>query len=277
MLSPGIHRDVSRADYDADPGLNQSLVKKFAEARTPAHFKYDQEHAEQPDTDSIRIGNAVDWTIFEPTSLPRRLIVWPGERRGKDWAAFKEEHKAKVILSQAESLRAIGAVDALLHNTDSSRWISSSEHQVMIIAEHPDFKIRMKGLLDMLPPKAYGWVGDLKTTMDASAEGFALQSFKMGYHVQAAYYLDLLKFAGEPAEYFGFICVENEPYHGVAIHGIHHLSAEAQLGRQTYESAIVALSRHRTENVWPAYPNDWSKITYKPWQLKPQEEFKAIV
>lgn len=267
------------ADYRADPGLNQSLLKKFLEARTPAHFKWDQEHGKEPDTDALRIGTAVDWLCFDLSQehAMHRIAVWQEERRqGNAWKAFKIENIGKLILTIPEMSRVIGATEALKSHPDASRWIKSSEHQVVIIAEHPDFHIRMKGLLDMMPDNKYGWVGDLKTAEDASPAGFSMNAWRMGYHIQAAYYLDLLKFAGMPVEEFGFVIVENEPYHGITIQGMHCLSAEVQLGRTQYEAALVKLAQCRAQDIWPAYDAQWTKVLYKPWQLNPKAEVQVI-
>lgn len=285
-LSPGLHFDVPDDIYRADPGINQSLLKAFGRARSPAHFRYDQSNPPDPNHPSrsgIRIGSFVDARLFRgPNFADKAFGVWPGERKGSGWTAFKERNEGAVLLNGDENDRAHGVLEALDGNDDMRKILRVSSQQVVAIAEHPKLKFRMKGLIDLLPdpercdPLLLDYAFDLKTAKDASNEGFAKACYDFSYDIQAAYYSDILKLLGREVKTFGFIVVENTPPHVVKIHFI-NLNSEIICGipgtkykgaRKRYEAWATAYLNCVANNNWPGYPESWSEITYKPWMLR---------
>jgi hypothetical protein len=267
LLPVGIHYDVPETVYRADPGLNQSLLKKFMQANSPAHFLWESTQPDElKEKDFIKIGNFVDNEVFRPGTSKNRFVVWPGERRGNEWKAFKEANKDKEILNEDEMNRAIGAYNALMAHTDAKRWITSSKHQVVVIAVHPETGIRMKGLVDLFPDITYGWIADLKTAADASLQ-FHIQAFKMGYAIQARYYMDLLRFNDVFMNNFAFVVVENSPYHGVQVHHFSYDQEEIIRAGKDYTAAMIAYDECRSTNTWPGYSTAWQRITFPRWAL----------
>ena len=81
---------------------------------------------------------------------------------------------------------------------------------------------------------------DLKTTMDASPEGFARAILNYQYHIQAAFYIDGASVQMDNTNIdlirFTFIAIETKPPYA---HGIYELTPEAlNQGRRTYEKAF---------------------------------------
>lgn len=269
-LSIGLHPNIPEEVYRADHGLNQSLLKAFGSANSPLHFK---ERPPKEETDSIRIGNYVDWATFRPWELSKLLAVWPGERKGNDWKAFKEANKDKVILNASEHERALGAATAIAVHDDAQKILKVCNYQVVGIAQHP-LGFRMKGLLDLLPdplrcdPLLLDYAFDLKTADDASSEGFALACYKWGYDVQAAFYMDILNAIGGNVNHFGFIVVENEKPHAVKIHYLSNGSQEIRRARERYQSWAIAYLDCLKHDRWNGYSESWSEITFKPWMLR---------
>lgn len=273
MLSPlslGLHLNIQEEAYRMDLGLNQSLLKDFGTARTPAHFK---DRKPREETDSLRIGNYVDWATFCPHTLGQRVAVWPGERRGNDWKEFKQQNKDKVILNGSEHERALGAATAIAVHDDAQKILKVCNYQVAGIAQHPS-GFRMKGLIDLLPdplrcdPLLLDYVFDLKTADDASTEGFALACYKWGYDVQAAFYMDILNAIGSNVNHFGFIVVENEKPHAVKIHYLSNDSREIRRARERYQSWAIGYLNCLKHDQWNGYSESWSEITFKPWMLR---------
>lgn len=272
-LSAGLHFDIADDAYRSDAGLSQSLLKAFGRAKSPAHFRYEQEHPKE-ETDSLRIGSYVDAALFRAADLGTRFAIWPGERKGKDWTAFKEAGQGRMILNGTEQERAVSATKAIINHDDASKLLPVCSKQVAVIAEHPRLKLRMKGLIDMLPdsarcdPLLLDYAFDLKTASDASPEGFAKACWEFGYDIQAAFYTDLLNMNGRDVKTFGFIVVENKPPHLVKIH---YLTLDSQIirrARRRYEDWMLAYSNCVKLNNWPGYTSGWSEIQYKPWMLR---------
>ena len=277
-LKPGIHFNMHEDGYRSDPGLNQSLVKRFIAAPTPFHFKYEQDHPPEK-SDAMKLGSAVDCLVSDAAKFKERFIVWQGGRRqGKEWDAFelRAEDARMEILTLAEKERVIGMVNALEANEDASGIIRHSKRQVVAIADHPSLGFRMKALIDLLPDTNSEWLFDLKTAAGADCNTFHDQCFKLDYAMQARWYMDTCRFAGVYIKSFGFVVVENEPPHGVQIH--YYDYEDEAIGRAglRYAEAVPRLLECVKNNAWPDYGAAWRKVTTKPWMLKEQQEGEAL-
>ncbi len=127
-----------------------------------------------------------------------------------------------------------------------------------------------------------GIVGDLKTTEDASPEGFARSIAKYGYDVQHPYYLDTLnlalkqsgsdEFAKHPASAnaFVFIVVEKSFPHAVEVYTLDDLS-EA-IGRAKYRKSLDTYAECKRTGVWPGYSDGSVQVISLPqWHMKQNE------
>lgn len=256
LLTPGIHFDVPFQDYLADPGINQSELKKFGRAKSPAHYLWDKDHPDDKEPVHFKIGRFVESIFF---------------RRGTPI-----EHG----LTVQEETHATGCILSLLGHTDAVRLRDACNLQVAVIGQGPP---RRKGMIDMLPdparcdPLLLDYVIDLKTGADAGPEGFRNACYKFGYHVQAAYYMDLLEMAGRKVSTFVFIVVETRPTYAVAIHYMPRVSVEVETGRSTYTRWLKDYSACLEKEQWPGYGSDWSRVQFKPWQLRDAYEPERIV
>lgn len=284
LLPIGLHYDLPDEVYRKEPGFNQSNLKSFAKANTPQHFKYGADHPAEP-TASLRIGSFVDTALLRPEVLGRKFAIWSeGARRGAAWNTFKEANGERAILTVDEQEAALGCIEAVKAHDDAMKLIRACRSQVAAIANHPTLGFRMKALFDILPdpercdPALLDYLFDLKTTNDASPEGFTDSCWKYGYDVQAAFYMDALEYAGGPkVNHFGFIAVENEPPHGVKIHFLRRDSKEIRRARESYEAWMRYYAECHGKNSWPGYTDSWTEIAFKPWQIRTEDwEGEAI-
>ena len=93
-------------------------------------------------------------------------------------------------------------------------------------------------------------IGDIKTTEDVSKEGFGKTIAQRRYHVQAAWYLDILKmlYGDEAPTQFAFIaCQKRRPF-DVAV----HFATEEQiaLGRMLYQEDLARLAECQRTGIW---------------------------
>ncbi len=112
---------------------------------------------------------------------------------------------------------------------------------------------------------------DLKSTMDASPEGFRKSIANYGYDMQCAFYKDGSAAVGRPAKAFVFIAVENTACvvegqaKGV---GVYVLDADSEaLGRAKYREALTTYSRCRSTGVWPCYGDQVQTISLPTWNF----------
>lgn len=101
-------------------------------------------------------------------------------------------------------------------------------------------------------------IADLKTTDDVSLAGFGYKIFKFRYHVQAAWYLDILKmlYGSDAPRTFAFIAVEKDPPYDVAVHYLDE--ADIEIGRQLYQRDLALYDQCRLQDYWPG--KDFGKV-----------------
>lgn len=105
---------------------------------------------------------------------------------------------------------------------------------------------------------------DLKTTEDASPEGFARSIAKFRYDVQDAFYTDGVKAAtGKKPKAFVFIAVEKKPPYGV---GVYVLDSESrEIGRLQYQRDLQVFAECERTGEWPGYGDQIQTITLPAW------------
>lgn len=105
---------------------------------------------------------------------------------------------------------------------------------------------------------------DLKTTEDASPEGFAKSMANYRYDVQAAYYLDGVQQAtGKRPKAFVFIAVEKKTPYGVGVYVLDSDSLE--LGRAQYQHDLRIYAECVRTGEWPGYGDKIQTISLPAW------------
>lgn len=199
----------------------------------------------------------------------------------------------------AELLRANG-VEVTLWSDVQAEWMKNNGHRTVLTAEQWDQLHRMRdavmahpaanALLTSAPGKAEQsvyWVDaetgvlcrcrpdywredgvlvDLKTTDDASPEGFAKSIANWRYDVQAPFYMDGVKaVTGRDALAFVFIAVEKKPPCAV---GVYVLDSDSiQLGRAQYRADLHTFAACQATGNWPGYGDKIQTISVPGWHL----------
>lgn len=138
------------------------------------------------------------------------------------------------------------------------------------------------GVLCRCRPDFYrtdGVVVDLKSTVDASPDGFSKSINSWRYHVQAAFYLDGIRSAIEQGasdmalpQAFVFIAVEKSAPHAVAAYFIEAESVD--IGRREYRADLDRYAECVASNRWPGYGDKIQSIGLPEWRLR-REEIEA--
>ena len=181
------------------------------------------------------------------------------------------------ILSHAEVELVIGMADALRAHDGASQLIEATiatervlRWNYLLRDQEP---VPCKAMLDGLiyeKPSGRSQIIDLKTTLDASQDGFAREIAKYHYHIQGAFYMDGLYANFFPLGVeiedieFVLIAVESKPPHAV---GVYKLGSSAiNQGRREYTRALqqywrcmeaekAMLAEGRSPDLaWPGYP-----------------------
>jgi PDDEXK-like domain of unknown function (DUF3799) len=238
------------AQYRAIEAVSKSALDQFA--KSPAHYKHtiiDKNRIQA--TPAMEFGSAFDCFLLTPELFAEQYAIAPDVRRGtKAWDEFESANPGKTIIKADDLNRIEAMAQAVSKHPAASLLLSGGESQVSYVWTNVDTGLLMKGRADYVRPE--GVIIDVKTTQDASPEGFARSAASFRYHVQAAAYLSAQAATGGPvSDQFCFIAVEKDAPHAVSVYT---LDAESlALGFQILTKNLRDLSKCLADDRWPAY------------------------
>jgi hypothetical protein len=258
----GVFFDLPEAVYRSAPGVCQSDLK--AMHKSPAHYYAKITEPKNEQTAAQLFGTLMHRAALEPERLAESFVVNPegmnfATKEGKAWKA--EQTKDIITQDEFDALR--GCRDSVASHPIASEIIRRGKHEVSVFKRHAATGILLKGRLDVLAVDNEGFttVADIKTTDDASLNGFSRQIAHWGYHRQAAFYMDIIG-----ATFFAFIATEKESPFAVAVY---NLDAESiELGRRENEAALLRVAECEKSSIWPAYASDIQEISVPNWLKK---------
>jgi hypothetical protein len=254
----GIAYGLPFEEYRKAEGINCSGLKRILQS--PLHYKSELEQ-QREETKSMMIGTAVHCAILEPHLFESQYGFMPEglDKRTKEGkSAFAElEQSGKIILSY-EDYREVCRIAISVQDHDTAGKLFSSGHpEVSVFAEIDNIKakVRMDWLRNIIV--------DLKTTDDASPEGFARSIAKFSYDMQAAWYLDCANAAGIDVNTFLFVAVEKSAPYAIGIYELDHESIE--IGRAKCRKALNLYRYCKENNDWFGYSPDIITLSLPRW------------
>lgn len=220
-FSPGIYDCYTNAEYHAHEAVSKSDLDLIH--RSPAHYKA----ARHEDTPALRFGTAFHCAVLENDRFNETYTVIEGDRRTK---AVKDSIKdaeaaGKIILTADDFNALMGMAQAVFKNPICAALLRGSLKEHSVFAELDGVRVKCR-------PDGWstekGVLFDLKSTEDASPEGFARTVAKYRYHVQDAFYRHVVASATNcDADdlSFIFIAVEKKPPFAVALYQLDELAA----------------------------------------------------
>lgn len=223
------------------PPLHFSQLKHIA--KSPLHYKHALSTAWK-DKRHFRIGRAVDMLH---TGNTEKLVIYPGERRGKKWADFEKAQSPDAeIITEAEKVDIYGMAGAL-HRHAAALELLQGERQRTF---QWDIAGRQcEGTPDCFTPVR---VVDLKSTRCADPRRFRWDVRKLGYHAQLSWYANGLRAAGlaQPEEHY-IVAVESEAPYPVVVYRLSPTDLEQ--GTQLWRGWFETLRICEEANIWPGY------------------------
>ena len=260
----GVYFDLAEDIYRAATGVNISALKSMG--KSPAHYLAQLTQPKSEPTPAMVFGTLLHRAALEPHKLEGSFAVKPDgmtfvTKEGKAWRDAQtlpiitaEQNEA--LKGAAVSVAEHKAVKKILNLDDARREVSVFKRR---IKKNPNSTL-LKGRLDIVfdDDERNTCIADIKTTEDASPEGFAKSIAAFGYAQQAAYYMDLLE-----ASFFLFIAVEKVAPYAV---GVYCLDAESiALGREKNTRQLDLLEQCQESGIWPAYSQEIETITLPRW------------
>lgn len=287
MIKPGIYYDMSNADYHGDPdSLSSSGAKLLAREGGAKLFHYQQTHPTPP-TPAMEFGTAAHaWIlegkepiVFEPgikfEGLDGKEYTLTKGRDTKAGRAFTElkaqEHPDTPIVSLSDYEHLAGMREAVLNHTEAARLLNLPGRSEVSIFWKTETGATLKCRPDYLPDdidpeRDYIPIIDLKTTVDATQDGFRRSAIKFGYHQSAAWYMDGLAAAGIKSDaQMVFIAVEKTPPYLVAVYD---LKEEALIvGNELNRQAVETYESCRALDIWQGIPEHSRSLAIKPYEI----------
>lgn len=193
------------------------------------------------------------FTSGSKPELARRLVEEAGYDRSRIMLYLKEDHDAAMSDRIAIPAKDYKDMLAMLHRVN--RHHSAGPLLRGAYTEESYYVTDGAGVLRKCRTDAISadgqFVLDLKTTDDVSEEGFGRTIAYRRYHVQAAWYLDILRMLygdGAPKG-FAFIAAQKTRPYDVAVH---YLTPEQiELGRMLYQRDLARLIGCQQADFWP--------------------------
>lgn len=249
---------ITRADYDALPGLNQTMAKVLL--RSPAKYKHALANPPKA-TAALREGIMTHAAVLQPDLFARYKPEPDVKKNTKEGKAAYEYWKT--TLAETDIPCDCDEYDNALHYADGLRAVMASHairvHAAEIALSATYMSVPIKGCIDFIG--ADGYIYDLKTTREeATPYGFGRELQRNpDFRLQAAWYLFLWKLNfGESPKGFRIIAVEKEaPYEGAVFELDQELIADG--GIKMLE-AITTFQKCTEFDTWPTYPAEIIKV-----------------
>jgi len=245
--------DWSNEQYHAHAAVSRSMLQELKKSPYHYYYKYLSGLYEQEElTPSLIIGDCVHTCFLEPEKANDRYIQAPDinkrTKAGKEeWAAFEEEHKDKIIMTEHQMDETSKMVASLINNEYAVGLVENAQIEKSILFAHET------GIQCKVRPDA--WRGelvvDLKTTADASYRAFQNSAYKFGYYLQAGMINQALKSLDIEMQRFVFVCVENKEPYATAVYILDRDAIE--YGVAQFDDLMGRLAKHVETNSWPAY------------------------
>ena len=255
-------------DYVSKSAL--SLIKV-----SPAHYK---EPEEKPETDALIFGSAYHCYVLEPERFERdyyifdeqnaiSAIIAKANSEGKDvqkvraTKAYKEWLKGQEKVSAGKKMitkdlfdRIERMKERLFRHPYAKMLLTNGRPEVSYMGsiETETGTINVKFKPDYIKDTKH-LVVDLKTAADASIDGFTRAAADHDYHIQAAFYADLMtKIEGQNRD-FTFMFIAQEKVSPFAFNIFEASPQFMAQGRYEYEMLLQLYKFCLDNDRWPGY------------------------
>jgi len=257
---------MTREEYDRVQRVNWSTLKELG--RSPVHYRH-RLLTPRTDTDAMKLGRAVHVAVLEPEHFFSQYVLWDeGIRRGKVWDAFKKKYAGSEILKRDEYDLCLAIQAAVRSHPDAAPLLHHGEPESTMLWTDAATGLECKGRVDYGQPAT---ITDLKTTRDASQDGFGREAWRLDYQAQLAMYQDgwAESHAGVRPDVM-IVAVENYAPHVVQVYRVADAVLEA--GREHYRGLLETLKECRTSGQWPGYATGVMDLMPPRWAMESDEE-----
>jgi exodeoxyribonuclease VIII len=274
--------DIPNEVYHADRNaISKSWLDRVA--KSPLHL---QQYLNTPheSTLALVLGSAVDCLVFEPEKFDSLFMKSPVDDKGvphkkttkggrEAWAEAQKvaEESGKTIIECHLTdywTECMQMADAITGNPLMKEILQDGVGQVTFIAPDPHTGLIRKCKTDNYHEGSNS-VCDLKTAVSASPYEFARSIANYRYHVQDAYYSDIIADVVGSMPSFMFAVLEKPPKNVVPDSGMmafYQLTQdEKDAGRNAWQSDMAAIAFAMDTDEWSGYADTVIEIERPQW------------
>lgn len=270
-MKPGIYTcdQLSNEQYHAADGISKSGLDLIM--RSPAHYRFGER---KEATRAMEIGTALHCAILEPERFATDYMLLRNvtDRRSSEYKEACKVWSSERVLTGTEADRVAGMQESALSNPHLSQYLNAPGRcELSMFATDPETGVLVKCRFDKLTDT--GFAVDLKKTQDL--RDFAKSVANYGYHMQAAFYLDVYKWAtGDDLSAFVFAAVEELLPHASAPFVLDEEALE--IGRMLYRKALNTYAECLEDDEWPGIACEPETIQLPSWYINQIEQESEV-
>ena len=252
--------DLSDEEYFAEDALNNSYLWQLIN-KTPAHAQIGIDK-----TDAMTLGSAVHLAVLQPEISSNLIVQGPENRRGKAWTEAKKDAEInnKILLTGADYIQCMQMRDSVYRNATAATILTQKG---TVYEKAAFFEVDGTQCKCKVDAAQGNTIIDLKTSVDASPDGFSHSIAKYGYHQQHALYkYGYAQASGKAVDHFIFVVIEKSPPYACAIYEL-----DAMSEKEGWASAQRAIEIHNEcvkENHFHAYSSEKVMLSLPPWSFQ---------
>lgn len=242
--------------------MSNSGIKQFM--RSPAHYKAWLDTPDAASSPALTLGRMAHTFVLEPNTIRQRYEQVPSSinKRTKAYQEIKQQAQddGKELIDETEWVEMCRLRKSVMDNPYAKAVLSKGKAEASFFWQDAEHQTHGKARADWYDGDL---IADLKTAKDASPAVFERDAFKLGYHIQAAWYVDGVEAVTGTKPSFYFVVVEKEPPYAVAVY---KASSELiQFGRTAYKQVLQKYKECLITGVWPAYEEKVHVLGLPSW------------
>ena len=252
----------SKKEYISCSGLKQ--IKK-----SPLHFKLE----EKKETEAMTFGSAYhsyileeelfneDYHIFDETAI-LNILIGEGSKSPRATNKYKDWFEAEMRIANGKQIINNGTLNmlkAMKERITSHRYanslISKGEAEMSVYCEielMTGQRVKVKIRPDFFK-KEKRIISDLKTTAGASVNDFSRSAADYDYHIQAAFYSDIMEAVEGKSMGWDFFFIAQEKTVPYAFNIFESSPQFLAQGRYEWEAIMLLYAWCLENNKWPGY------------------------
>jgi hypothetical protein len=286
--------EKSPADYFGVDAISVSKMKKLK--ASPLHYKEAEEVIE---TDAMLFGSAYHCYILEPDKFKDQYYIFDDSvvcgaliakgakspRATNDYKAWKEGELSfadgKILIEKADFNKLDAMKSRLFSHPYAKMLLTNGEPEVglsgTIQTSAGEINVKLKP--DYIKSVKHIIV-DLKTAADASLDGFTKAAADRDYHIQAAFYSDMLELMNGDNRAQTFVFIAQEKVKPYAFNLFECSPQFIGQGRYEYEMLLQLYKYCLDSDKWPGYqvfcPNRYGllELNLPKWAIKSLDYYK---